>query len=58
MTHKKLHPDFIEEVKQRTDLVDVVSGYIDLKKCGKEYLGSCQFHDEKTPALVSVPPKD
>jgi len=57
MTHKKLHPDFIEEVKQRTDLVDVVSGYIDLKKCGKEYLGSCQFHDEKTPSFSVSPTK-
>ncbi len=53
---KKLHPDFIEEVKQ-ADIVDVISGYIDLKKRGREYLGLCPFHDERTPSFSVSPTK-
>src|SRR5690349_18714774 len=56
-TIQKLHPDFIKEVKQRVDLVDVISGYIDLKKQGKEYLGLCPFHDERTPSFSVSPAK-
>jgi len=54
---KKLHPDFIEKVKKDIDPVNVVSGYIDIKKRGKEYLGSCPFHDEKTPSFSVSPSK-
>jgi DNA primase len=54
---KKFHPDFIEEVNQRTDLVDIISGHIELKKRGKEYLGLCPFHDEKTPSFSVSPTK-
>ena len=54
---KKFHPDFIEEVNQRTDLVDIISGHIELKKRGKEYLGLCPFHDEKSPSFSVSPTK-
>ncbi|MDP8963695.1 MAG: CHC2 zinc finger domain-containing protein, partial [Cyanobacteriota bacterium] len=54
---KKLHSDFIEEVNQRTDLVDIISGHIELKKRGKEYLGLCPFHNEKSPSFSVSPTK-
>ena len=54
---KKLHPDFIEEVRQRTDIVEVISSYIALKKAGKEFLGCCPFHNESTPSFTVTPHK-
>ena len=47
----RLHPDTIEEVQQRADIVDVISEHIVLKKRGKDYLGLCPFHNEKTPSF-------
>jgi DNA primase len=47
----RLHPDTIEEVQQRVDIVDVISEYVVLRKRGKDYLGLCPFHDEKTPSF-------
>ena len=47
----RLHPDTIEEVQQRADIVDVISEHIVLKKRGRDYLGLCPFHNEKTPSF-------
>ncbi len=47
----RLHPDTIEEVQQKVDIVDVVSEHIVLKKRGRDYLGLCPFHNEKTPSF-------
>lgn len=54
---KKLHPDFIEQVKERADVVEVISGYIALKKTGKEFLGCCPFHNESTASFTVTPHK-
>lgn len=43
-------------LKDNTDIVDVIGGYTNLKKKGREYIGICPFHDEKTPSF-SVDPK-
>lgn len=45
----------IDQVKERLDLVDVVSGYVALKKAGQSYKGLCPFHVEKTPSFVVFP---
>lgn len=53
----RLHPDTIEEVKQRADIYDVVSEHVVLRKRGKDYVGLCPFHDEKTPSFSVSPAK-
>jgi DNA primase len=53
----RLHPDTIEEVKLRADIIDVVSEHVVLRKRGKDYLGLCPFHDEKSPSFSISPTK-
>ena len=43
--------DIVEEVRGRNDIVDVISGYIGLKKKGSSYFGLCPFHNEKSPSF-------
>lgn len=43
--------DVIDEVISRNDIVDVISGYIKLKKSGSSYVGLCPFHNEKSPSF-------
>lgn len=42
----------LENLRQRIDLVDVLSTHIDLKRAGVAYKGLCPFHDEKTPSFM------
>lgn len=44
--------DKIEEVRERSSIVDVVSQYVALKKRGKNFVGLCPFHSEKTPSFT------
>jgi len=51
----RLHPRTIEAVKERADIVDVVGEHVVLKKKGREFVGVCPFHDDKSPSMtVSV----
>jgi DNA primase len=48
----RLHPDTIEAVKERADIYDVVSEHVVLRKRGRDYVGLCPFHDEKSPSFT------
>ena len=47
----------IEEVREASDVVEVISSYLPLKKSGKNYKALCPFHSEKTPSFVVNPEK-
>ncbi|HPU43386.1 MAG TPA: DNA primase [Dictyoglomaceae bacterium] len=49
--------DFVEDVKQRINIVDIISRYVNLRKSGKNYVGLCPFHQEKTPSFYVNPDK-
>jgi len=48
---------FIDDLLNRTDIVDVVSARVQLKKTGKNYSACCPFHKEKTPSFTVSPDK-
>lgn len=50
-------PDFIEAVRASSDIVQVVSDYVPLKRAGRRLKGLCPFHQEKTPSF-SVDPEN
>ena len=56
--HVDLIPEeTIEEVRMRTDIVEVISEYVTLQRKGKNYWGLCPFHSEKTPSFTVTPEK-
>lgn len=44
--------ELVEEVRQKNDIVDVISGYVRIKKKGSNYVGLCPFHNEKTGSFM------
>ncbi|MBB3102100.1 DNA primase [Azomonas macrocytogenes] len=48
---------FIDDLLNRTDIVDVIGSRITLKKTGKNYSARCPFHNEKTPSFTVSPDK-
>lgn len=49
-------PDsFLQDLKLKTDINDVISSYVTLKKRGRTYVGLCPFHNEKTPSFTVYP---
>ena len=49
--------ELIEEIKGSNDIVDVISGYVTLKRSGRNFFGLCPFHKEKSPSFAVSPDK-
>jgi hypothetical protein len=45
----------IDQIRDRSDVVEVVGQYVDLKRAGTNYKGLCPFHQERTPSFVVSP---
>ncbi|MBQ7203561.1 MAG: DNA primase [Eubacterium sp.] len=50
-----LSDSFLNDLKLRTDINDVISSYVTLKRRGRNYVGLCPFHNEKTPSFTVYP---
>ncbi|MCG1791093.1 DNA primase [Staphylococcus epidermidis] len=48
----RIDQSVIDEIKNKTDILDLVSVYVKLEKRGRNYIGLCPFHDEKTPSFT------
>jgi len=53
----KFSSDLLEEIRNRCDIVDIISEYVHLKQAGKSFKGLCPFHGEKTPSFMVSPEK-
>ncbi len=51
-------PQSIQQIHDRLDIVDIIGGFIKLKKRGANYLGLCPFHNERTPSFTVSPSKE
>ena len=51
MNSTNLTPDFLEELRAKTDIVDVASRYMTLNRRGANFWACCPFHHEKTPSF-------
>ena len=50
-----IREEFLNELRERIDIEELVSDYVDLKKQGHLSKGLCPFHSEKTPSFVVYP---
>ena len=41
----------VDDIRQNTDIVDIVSQYLQLKKSGQNHFAQCPFHEDKTPSF-------
>ncbi len=53
----RIPEELVNSIRSQADIVDVVSDYVTLRRSGKNYMGLCPFHDEKTPSFSVNPEK-
>jgi len=53
-----ISPSTIQQILGRLDIIDVIGGFVKLKKRGTNYIGLCPFHNEKTPSFTVSPSKE
>ncbi len=49
--------EVVENIRQASDIVEVISDFVQLKKQGRQYIGLCPFHGENTPSFSVSPEK-
>lgn len=49
--------EIIDQILDKTDIVEIISGYVPIKKSGQNFKGRCPFHNEKTPSFMVSPAK-
>ncbi len=54
----RIPQDIIDRIRESTDIVDLISGYVKLERKGGNYFGLCPFHPEKTPSFSVHPGKN
>lgn len=52
MSELRLHSDHLADLRERPSIIDVVSRYVTLRRSGREHIGLCPFHPEKTPSFT------
>ncbi|WP_017302837.1 DNA primase [Spirulina subsalsa] len=57
MNLPRIHKDTIDAVTERVDIVEIVAEQVVLRKRGKDFVGLCPFHEEKTPSFTVSPSK-
>jgi DNA primase (EC 2.7.7.-) len=55
--NNRIPDQVIEDIITHTDIVEIISEYVSLQRKGKNYLGICPFHEEKTPSFTVTPDK-
>lgn len=50
----RIEEEVIEQVRNNTDIVDVISEFVQLTKRGRNFFGLCPFHGEQTPSFLSL----
>lgn len=53
----RIPEEVIQQVQEKTDILDLIGQYVDLKKTGRNYFGLCPFHSEKSPSFAVHPEK-
>lgn len=53
-----ISPNTIQQILSRIDIIEIIGGFVKLKKRGANYLGLCPFHNEKTPSFTVSPTKE
>lgn len=56
-TAGRIPREFIDQLLNRVDIVDVIGSRVPLKKAGREFMACCPFHNEKTPSFTVSPTK-
>lgn len=53
----RIPEDIVDDIRIHADIVEIISDYVSLQRKGKNYLGLCPFHSEKTPSFTVTPDK-